>query len=51
MPVVQLKAQLSPEQLFNAVQQMPPNELEKFVARLLSLRASYYAPVLSAAES
>jgi len=51
MPVVQLESQLSTEQLFNAVQQMPQNELEKFVARVLSLRASYYAPVLSEAES
>ena len=51
MPVVQLEAQLSMEQLFNAVQQMPQNELEKFVARVLALRARYYAPVLSEAES
>lgn len=51
MPVVQLEAQLSPGQLFNAVQQMPQNELEKFVTRVLALRARYYAPVLSETES
>lgn len=51
MPVVQLEAQLSVEQLFKAVQQMPQHELEKFVAWVLALRAQYYTPVLSEAES
>jgi hypothetical protein len=51
MPVIQLEAQLSMEQLFKAVQQMPQNELEKFVAWVLALRAQYYVPRLSEAES
>ncbi len=51
MPAVQRETQLSMEQLFTAVQQMPQNELEKFVAWVLALRARYYAPVLSEAES
>jgi hypothetical protein len=51
MPVVQLEAQLSMEQLFKAVQQMPQNELEKFATRVSALRAQNYAPVLSKAES
>jgi hypothetical protein len=51
MPVIQFEAQMSMEQLYKAVQQMPRNELEKFVAWVLALRAQYYAPRLSEAES
>lgn len=51
MAVIQVEAQLSTEQLFKAAQQLPPHELEKFAARVSALRAQYYAPVLSEAES
>lgn len=51
MPVIQLEAQLSMEQLFKVVKQMPPNELEKFVAEVLALRAEHVAPRLSETES
>lgn len=51
MAVIQVEAQLSTEQLFKAAQQLPPQELEKFAARVSALRAQNYAPVLSEAES
>jgi hypothetical protein len=51
MPVTQLEAQLSTEQLFKAVQQMPRNELDKFVSWVLALRARYEASILSENES
>jgi hypothetical protein len=51
MPVVRVEAQLSVEQLFKAVEQMPKNELEKFVAWVLALRAQYETPRLSETES
>lgn len=51
MAVIQIEAQLSTEQLFKAVRQMPPKELEKLAAEVLALRARYRAPVLSETES
>jgi len=51
MAVIQVEAQLSTEQLFKAVRQMPPNELEKLAAEVLALRAERVAPRLSETES
>lgn len=51
MAVIQVEAQLSTEQLFKAVRQMPPKELEKLAVEVLALRARYKAPVLSEVES
>ncbi|MDZ7359592.1 MAG: STAS/SEC14 domain-containing protein [candidate division KSB1 bacterium] len=51
MAVIQIEAQLSTEQLFKAVKQMPQNELEKLVAQVLALRAERVAPRLSENES
>jgi hypothetical protein len=43
--------QASPEQLLNAIAQMPQPQLETFVEQVLKLRAQRQAPSLSAAES
>jgi hypothetical protein len=51
MAVIQVEAQLSTEQLFKAVKQMPQNKLEKLVAEVLALRAERVAPRLSETES
>ena len=47
MPTIQIET----EQLLNAALQMPREELEQFVARLFSLKAREYAPVLSEKET
>jgi len=51
MPTIQIEADLSPEQLINAARQLPRREFDRFVERVLSLRAERAAPVLLAAES
>lgn len=51
MSVIQIEMQISTEQLFKAVERMPQNELEKFVTRLLALRAQPEVPRLSEVES
>jgi hypothetical protein len=43
--------QASPEQLLNAIAQMPQPQLETFVEQVLKLRAQRQAPSLSAIES
>lgn len=47
MPTIQIET----EQLLNAAMQMPRPELERFVARLFTLKAREDTPNLSAAES
>ena len=39
MPTIQLQAQLSPDDLLNAVGQLGPAEWDQFVLRVLTLRA------------
>ncbi len=46
MPTIQIET----EQLLNAALQLPREELERFVARLFSLKAREIAPLLSAKE-
>ena len=40
MPVIQLEAQLSADQLLRAVEQLPPPEFDRFLAGAMRLRAS-----------
>ncbi len=47
MPTIQIET----EQLLNTALQMPPKELEQFVARLFTLKAKERAPVLSEREA
>ncbi len=47
MPTIQIEK----EQLLNAALQMPREELEQFVARLFTLKAREYAPLLSEKET
>jgi len=51
MPTIQIEADLSPEQLLSAARQLPRREFDRFVERVLSLRAERAEPVLPAAES
>ena len=51
MPVIQVEARVSLEQLLKAVEQLPPDELVPFVERVLALRAQRVAPHLNADES
>jgi hypothetical protein len=51
MPVVQVEAQISLEELLKAVEQLPPDELAPFVDRVLALRARQSAPRLGSDES
>jgi hypothetical protein len=51
MSTVPIEVQVSTDQLLRAVEQMAPQELEAFVARVLSLRAEKEAPHLSVEES
>ncbi len=51
MPMIQNGAQLTPGQLLKAVEQMPPEDLDRFVEQVVVLRASQRAPRLSQAES
>lgn len=47
MPIIQIES----EQLLKAVEQLPPRELDAFVAQVLAVRAQREAPTLSVAES
>jgi hypothetical protein len=51
MPTVQVKAELSADDLFQAAEQMETTELHQFVTRLLALRAQRQAPCLSQPEA
>ncbi|MDF5727649.1 MAG: STAS/SEC14 domain-containing protein [Rhizonema sp. PD38] len=51
MPVIQVEAQVSAEQLLKAVEQMQEQEFEAFVTQVLLLRAQREAPRLSSSES
>jgi len=51
MPTVQLKAELSADDLLQAVGQLDPTELHQFVLRVLALRARRQAPSLPCSES
>jgi hypothetical protein len=51
MPTIQLQAQLSAEDLLQAVGQLESAELNRFVARVLALRAQRDAHSLTASET
>ena len=51
MPTIQVEAQLTTDELLNAVQQLNKNELEKFVFQVVSLRAKSQVANLPKAES
>lgn len=51
MPTIQLVAHLSTDDLLRAADQLPPAELEQFVAKLLTIRAHRQAPCLSRTET
>ena len=51
MSTVRVEAELSPDQLLSAVQQLPPDELERFLGRVLALSAQRKAPSLPKAEA
>jgi len=51
MAIIQLEAQISPQQLLKAVDQLPKFEFEQFVKQILVRRAQRNAPRLSATES
>lgn len=51
MPIVQVDADLSLDQLLQAVEQLSRPELEEFVPRVVAVRAKRQAPILSKTES
>ena len=51
MPAIPIEAQMTTGQLLKAVERMPQPELDRFVERVVALRASLRAPRLSQAES
>ncbi len=51
MPTIKIKAQLSKEDLLQAVQQLSLPELEGFVQDLIALKAKHQAPSLSKDET
>ncbi len=51
MPTIHPAAEVSGDDLLRAVEQLGPAEFERFVARVLALRAGRAAPRLSAAEA
>ncbi len=51
MPTVQVEAQLTKDELLQAVQQLGKNELEQFVFQVVNLRAKRQAPSLPKAEA
>ncbi len=51
MPTVQIKAHLTIRQLMKAVEQMPQEDLDRFVEQVVVLRANQRAPRLSRVES
>ncbi|MFN0120713.1 MAG: STAS/SEC14 domain-containing protein [Blastocatellia bacterium] len=48
---VEIQAQFSPEQLLHAIEQMPSDELDLFVDRVIDLRSQRKTPCLSPRES
>ncbi|MCP4592512.1 MAG: STAS/SEC14 domain-containing protein [bacterium] len=51
MPMIQIEAQLTAGQLLKAVEQMPQEDLDRFVEQVVVLRARQRAPSLSQADS
>ncbi|HEY7062970.1 MAG TPA: STAS/SEC14 domain-containing protein [Chloroflexota bacterium] len=51
MPVIQIEARVSLEQLLKAVEQLPPDELAPFVDQVLALRAQRSVQHLGTDES
>ena len=51
MPTIHLEAQVSPDDLIRAADQLSPPELERVVSQLLALLAHRRAPSLSPAET
>ncbi len=51
MPTIQVQAQLSPEDLFHAVEQLGTPELDRFVQQVLALKAQRQTPCLSRDET
>ena len=51
MPTVQVKAQLSSDDLMHAVKQLNPSELEGFVSQIIAFQAHQKAPGLSKDEA
>ena len=51
MPTVQVEAQLSADELLQAVRQLSKSELEQFVFQVVKLRAKQQAPSLHQSES
>ncbi len=51
MPTIHLEAQVSPDNLVRAADQLTPPELERFVSQVLALLAHRRAPSLSPAET
>ncbi len=51
MPMIQIEAQLTAGQLLKAVEQMPQEDLDRFIEQVVVLRARQRAPSLSQADS
>ena len=51
MPTIQLHAEVSAEDLLHAVEQLPPEELIRFVERVLALRAQRQSSCLNQTET
>ncbi len=51
MTTIPIEVQVSTEQLLQAVEQLPPQELASFVAQVLALRAQREAPHVGASET
>lgn len=51
MPTIQLNAEVSAEELLHAVEQLPPEELTRFVDRVLTLRAQRQSACLNQTEA
>jgi hypothetical protein len=51
MAIIRVEAQVSTDQLLRAVEQIPEQDLDSFIAHVLALRAQRAAPHLSADET
>lgn len=51
MPTIHLEAQVSPEELLKAIDQLTSTDLERFFVQVLALRAQRNAPALRPEES
>ncbi len=51
MSTIQIRAQVSSEELLQAVKQLPTSELEQFANQMTAFRLRHLAPVLSLEES